>query len=367
MTTVEKCDRSLAQTIFNNTRTVNINGLDIEIKDVPDSDRPGMFDKREYLFRKAFFELQKLAPPAAPDIAQIRSQTKTFCYDLCDGEVAQSSFVLDSHGRHVAVSVYSSASDKTSKPALIYIHGGSFFAGCAASYSCPCMFIAQEADCVVFNIDYSLAPENPYPAAIEDCLALVSHIYDNSEMYGVDKCSISLSGDSAGGNLALACALNCPENIKLRYLGLFYPCVDLYSREGFYDWKESDFEMDDEHREVIVSRLSLGRSDGKGANSFMDLLTYCYTGTNDPDFIRRPDISMVYADVSRLPKCTIFTAEFDGLRPQAEYFSRLLNKAGIENRLVRYRGVSHAFLDYFGVLPQAEAAVLELIAEIKSL
>ncbi len=76
---------------------------------------------------------------------------------------------------------------------------------------------------------------------------------------------------------------------------------------------------------------------------------------------------MVYGDLGGLQGCTLYTAEFDGLRLQEEYFAGEYIKSGNECRIIRYNGVSHAFLDYTGVVPQAEAALLELSEELKRL
>lgn len=344
-------------------------GVTAEIKPVPDSDRQGVMDSREFYIRKALYELQRKLPPAVPSLETIRRQTRTYCKPISDTEIEERSFTLHSNGREIPVFYYDGRGDgaKDGTAALVYIHGGSFMAGMAESYGIPCRYTAEKAGCAVFNIEYSLAPENPYPAAVEDCVSLVEYIYDNYKEFGIDRDRIVLCGDSAGGNLAVAAAMSCPDRIRIRRLELFYPVVDLYSQDGLYKWSEEDYGIADEQRDVIESRLVLGRADGKGDNSLMELILKAYLGERYEELKREPRVSMVYGDLSRLPACTVYSAEFDGLRLQEEYFARRLKESGNECRLIRYNGVSHAFLDYTGVVPQAEAALLELAGELKGL
>lgn len=359
--------RELARKIYEEPSVhESAEGFNIEIKPVPDAQKPGVMDAREFYIRKALYELQKKMPPAAPDLELIRRQTQTYCKPVADTDIEEKSFILKVAEREVPVFFYDGRTGGNAA-ALVYIHGGSFIAGRAQSYRVPCQYIAEKAGCVVFNIDYSLAPENPYPAALEDCIALAGYIYDRYDEFGIDRDKIVLSGDSAGGNLALAAAMSCPDNIKIRRLELFYPVVDMFSQDGLYDWSEDRYTIDGEQREIIESRLVLGRADGKGNNSLMEMILRAYLGGAYEELKRNPRVSMVYGSLSGLPDCTVYTAEFDGLRLQEEYFAGEYAKSGNECRIIRYNGVSHAFLDYTGVVPQAEAALMELVKELKQL
>ena len=214
---------------------------------------------------------------------------------------------------------------------------------------------------------------------LKDCLAgkkvfdkptfgsmeLAGYISENADALNVDKEKIGLFGDSAGANLVLAAILDNKTDVKITYAGLFYPCVDLYSRDNLYEWKLDMYDVDDEQKELIYSRLQLGRADGQGNNDLMAAILYAYAGMQYDAIKRSPDVSPVYADLSGMPTTGIFAAEYDGLRIQAEYYSRLLDKAGVPNKHIRYRGVSHAFLDYFGILPQAQAAILEMCEQVR--
>ena len=364
---MEKCSRELISKIVAEQKHIDVDGLDIEIKSIPDDDREGVLDKREFFIRNAILTFQKMSKaPFKFSVEGMRATTKTQCLDVCTDEIKDSSFEIDSDGRKVTVYRYERAdSVDRIRPVLIYIHGGSFMASSAKFYEQPCRFTAEQTGCVVLNIEYGLAPECRYPAAINDCLNLVSYVFENAETLGIDKERIGMFGDSAGANLALASVIDNKSEAKITYLGLFYPCVDLYAFDGLYDWKEEDYSINDEERELIVSRLQLGRCDGKGNDALMAGILLNYTGERYEEVKRAPDVSPVYADLSNMPFTGIFSAEYDGLRIQTEYYARLLKKAGVPFRFTRYRGVTHAFLDYFGIIPQAEAAILQMCGQVR--
>lgn len=362
---MNKCDLESVKSILESGETVNTGEQEIIVKPVPDGDFAGKMDPREFFIRSAIYAFQK-SMPMQFSVAGMRQTTKTYCMDMCTGEILEDSFELNVNGRNVKVFSYCPV-DKTEEtlPVMVYIHGGSFLASKAEFYKEPCRYTAENLGCRVFNIDYSLAPENVYPAAIEDVCAVIEYIYSNAELLCVDSSKIGLFGDSAGANLALAAIIDNKSSAKITYAGLFYPCVDLYSQDNLYDWNLDMYDIADEQKELIESRLQLGRADGQGNNRLMTAILTAYSGGRYEEVKRNPDVSPIYADLSSMPFTGIFTAEYDGLRIQSEYYSRLLDKAGVPNKHIRYRGVSHAFLDYFGILPQAQAAILEMCEQIR--
>ncbi len=362
-----RCEEELVKKLVSESEQINLNGLDIEIKNIPDDDREGVLDKREFFIRNAILAFQKMTPFKF-SVEGMRLSTKTQCLDICRDEIINSSFEIDSDGRKVTCYRYERADSADAvRPVLIYIHGGSFMASSAKYYEQPCRFAAEQSGCVVLNIEYGLAPENRYPAAIHDVLNLITYVYQNAADLRIDNSRIGLFGDSAGANLALAAIIDNKSEAKVSYCGLFYPCVDLYSGDGLYDWNESDYSINEEERELILSRLQLGRCDGKGNDSLMAGILLNYTGERYEEVKRAPDVSPVYADLSVMPFTGFFSAEYDGLRIQSEYYARLLKKAGIPFKFTRYRGVTHAFLDYFGIVPQGEAAILQMCGQVKDI
>ena len=362
---MDSCDFELVKKIMASEEVVDNGEGKIIVKAVPDGEGTGKMDTREFFIRSAIYAFQKSAPMKF-SVEGMRQTTKTYCKDLCTKDIAEESFDIDVKGRNVKVFSYVLADKKIETlPAMIYIHGGSFMASKAEFYKEPCRYVAENLGIRIFNVDYSLAPENVYPAAIEDVLAVLENICGNSASLGVDKEHIGLFGDSAGANLALAAILDNKSEAKITYAGLFYPCVDLYSQDKLYDWDIAMYDIADEQKELITSRLQLGRADGNGNNDLMANILFAYSGGKYEEVRCNPDVSPIYADLSGMPYTGIFTAEYDGLRIQSEYYSRLLEKAGIPNKHIRYRGVSHAFLDYFGIVPQAQAALLEMCDQIR--
>lgn len=363
---MNKCDFELVSRILNSGETVDLGEQKIVIKPVPeDGDTKGKMDPREFFIRSAIYAIQKTMPMQF-SVEGMRKTTKTYCADMCKKEIKEDSFDVMSEGRTVKVFTYCTAElEGETLPVMIYLHGGSFMASKAEFYKEPCRYTAENLGCRVFNIDYSLAPENVYPAAIEDVCNVLEYICKNAASLRIDPSRIGLFGDSAGANLVLAAILDNRSEAKISYAGLFYPCVDLYSQDKLYEWSLDMYDICDEQKELISSRLQLGRADGLGNNELMAAILTAYSGGRYDEVKRNPDVSPIYADLSGMPVTGIFTAEYDGLRIQAEYYSRLLDKAGIPNKHIRYRGVSHAFLDYFGILPQAQAAVLEMCEQVR--
>ena len=362
---MNKCDFELVEKIMSSGEVVNTGSQEIVVMPVPDGDGTGKMDPREFFIRSAIYAFQKSAPVKF-SVEGMRQVTKTYCLDMCSTDVSVSSVDLTVNVRTVRLLCYSPAGSSDSVlPAMVYIHGGSFMASKAEYYQEPCRYVAENLGCRVFNVDYSLAPENCYPAAIEDVCAAVDYISSNAATLNVDAEHIGVFGDSSGGNLALAAILDNKSAAKISYAGLFYPCVDLFSQDKLYDWDISMYDIAEEQKELITSRLQLGRADGQGNNTLMANILMAYSGGRYDEVKCLPDVSPVYADLSGMPFTGVFTAEYDGLRVQAEYYSRLLDKAGIPNKHVRYRGVSHAFLDYFGILPQAQAALLEMCEQVR--
>ncbi|MBR2549682.1 MAG: alpha/beta hydrolase [Clostridiales bacterium] len=363
---MNKCDLESVSRILNSGEAVDIGGQEIIVKPVPeDGDVSGKMDPREFFIRSAIYAFQK-SMPMQFSVEGMRQTTKTYCADMCTKLIAEDSADITANGRTFRLFSYWPAEKKDETlPVMIYIHGGSFLASKAEFYREPCRYVAENLGCRVFNVDYSLAPENVYPAAIEDVCAAVGYIYDNAQALNIDSSKIGLFGDSAGANLALAAIIDNKSEAKISYAGLFYPCVDLYSQDNLYEWNIDMYDVADEQKELINSRLQLGRADGKGNNDLMAAILTVYSGGRYEEVKRNPDVSPIYADLSIMPETGVFTAEYDGLRVQAEYYSRLLDKAGVPNKHIRYRGVSHAFLDYFGILPQAQAALLEMCEQVR--
>ena len=304
--------------------------------------------------------------PASPAEAVDRFRMLFGChnYNLNEREIYTKYEVLEVSGRKVGLwRYYLRHRAKSSRSCLIYIHGGGWVAGSTYTVENPCKLIAELADAVVFNIDYSLAPEAKYPAAVEELWTALKHIYDNAEAYGIDPQRIMVAGDSAGGNLTAVLALRDRDERTHMIARQFmlYPAVILGKTvpEG-YIWSESAYDISSQERERVLPALGLGRhKDGEAQDGMLQFYV------SDPEMAKEPYVSPALAGSFKgLAPAIIATAEYDGLRIQGEYYGHQLAQAGVPVRVLRYTGCFHAFFDRLGYVPQSEDVCREIAEEL---
>lgn len=252
----------------------------------------------------------------------------------------------------------------TKRPALVFFHGGGWIGGSVYTVENFCKYIAELADAVVFNVDYSLAPEKPYPNGLNDNYCAVKHVFDHAEAYGVDPENICVGGDSAGGNYAAAVSLKARDEgtPKIAMQVLIYPCVILSDVpvDG-YEWGEDFFEVSEEQKDIIKNFLTLGKPAKEEDNPFAGAYA---TGKDH----YHPYVSPALAETHvGLPKAILAGAEYDGLRVQTEFYAKQLKDAGVETSCFRYKGTTHAFIDKLGHLPQAEDLAIEIANAMKKI
>jgi acetyl esterase len=240
------------------------------------------------------------------------------------------------------VRIYHPSPDPAPLPVIVYYHGGGWVLGDLDSHDNVCRALALKAGAVVVSVDYRLAPENPYPAAVEDAWAALGWVAENAASIGGDATRIAVAGDSAGGNLAAVVALMAREQggPALRAQALLYPGVDMVTsdRASMRDFADGMF--------LTHDRIEW----------FKDQYV--------PDRSRRgePRVSPLHAaDHRGLPPAVIVTAEFDPLRDEGEVYGEVLNAAGVPVRVQRYPGVIHGFVSMDRWFPEADQA-LDLVA-----
>lgn len=225
-------------------------------------------------------------------------------------------------GRTVPVWVHPARS--ANRPVLFEMHGGGFVLGDAEKCDGLCELLAQELDITVVAIGYRLAPEHPYPAAVEDVYEVARWFSGHPESYSIDRDRMMVMGYSAGANLAAVCAMLAKERgeFSLRGQILCYPYLDSLSAPE----EKPHFETDMDH-EVMEAFSTL----------------YC-TGAQRSD----PHVSPVCAAPEQLRDlcpALILLAERDALRPEGERYAALLRQAGVA---VDYRVLNqthHGFLE----------------------
>ena len=229
-------------------------------------------------------------------------------------------------------------------PGLVYFRGGGFVLGTLDSSDRACRDLAHLGDRVVVSVDYRLAPEHPFPAAVEDAYAATKYVIENASEFGIDPSQVAVGGESAGGNLAAVTALRCRHGVTppLAFQLLIYPLVD------FADDSPSMREFANGH--FITS----------------DQLTYCERHYLKPGQDRRhPDASPLTADVRGVPPAFVLTAECDPLRDQGEAYARKLEQAGVPVTLTRYEGMIHPFFSLAGIIDGGRSAIADAAAALK--
>lgn len=366
-----KYDPKLADTLRHDKTVIQKDGVPIQTKPVPDDSRPGFMDSRELELLLASAAKLKQAGEnvlVSGTIEQRRDFMGFPNLNLNTTEIITKYEEHDFDGNRVNLWVYSPRKPigKTGRPGFIFIHGGGFVGGSVFTLENICRLLAERADCVVFNVDYSLAPEKPYPNGVNDCFHVLEYIYENAGKYGVDQNKLSMGGDSAGGNITAVCALKDRDlgTHMLKYQALMYPVTSiLLSGIPDFQWDVSEYTISEEHRCYIEPCLWLGRPNDKVESDESRKLYLAHH--EDPT---DPYISPLFSSsLQGVCKTLVATAEFDGLRLQGEAYGKKLVKAGVDCRMIRYQGICHAFVDKLGFLPQAEDVIQEIADDIASL
>jgi acetyl esterase len=244
----------------------------------------------------------------------------------------------------IPVRIYRASLDD-SQPAIVYFHGGGFVVGNLESHDGTCRRLATAIGCTVVSVDYRLAPEHLYPAAVDDSYAATEWVAANGASLKIDPTRIAVAGDSAGGNLAAVVALMARDRggPRLCHQLLTYPVTDMAFRSQSYIENGEGY---------FLTRTMMGW--------FGD--QYVPAGHDVED----PLLSPLYApDLSGLPPATVITAEYDPLRDEGEAYARRLFEAGVTTKLVRYDGVFHGFFSMNGMIDQADDAHAMATGELK--
>jgi len=232
-------------------------------------------------------------------------------------------------------------------PVLVYFHGGGWVLGDLDGFDGLCCALTRNSECVTVSVEYRLAPEHRYPAAVEDCEAALRWVAANAKTLGGDAARLMVGGDSAGGNLATVCCLRARGRADLRIAQqiLIYP-VTMQAEPEFAS------------RGVLADGFFLTRA-----------LMQWFTEHYIPDRARRrePEASPLLAEsLVGLPPALVLTAEFDPLVDEGEAYARRLIAAGVPVRARRFLGTIHGFLMFHEVLDQGRIAIAEIAHAIRS-
>jgi acetyl esterase/lipase len=230
-------------------------------------------------------------------------------------------------------------------PGLVFFHGGGFVIGDLDTHDDLCRILANESGCRVVSVDYRLAPEAPFPAAVDDCYAATRWVSANAKPLAIAE-PVAVGGDSAGGNLAAVVAqLAKADGPRIAFQLLIYPVTQL----GQPDMPS----MNENAKGYFLEKQS------------MDWFTRLYC----PDAAHRTDprlSPLLQKDLSGLPAAYVVTAGFDPLRDEGKAYADRLDEAGVPVTYVNYPGMIHGFFSMRSFIPKAREAVAAAAAAVRA-
>lgn len=229
-------------------------------------------------------------------------------------------------------------------PVVVFFHGGGWVIGDLESHDHCCRTIASKAECVVVAVDYRLAPEAKFPAAVDDAWAATEWVVANAAELGVDGSRLAVAGDSAGGNLAAVVAnlSRDVDHVEVIQQALIYPVTD-----GTCDRPS----MTENAEGYFLTREAMDWFHGHYADDEADLA--------DPRY------SPILADLRGAPPAVVVTAGYDPLRDQGNDYARALEAAGVEVDHCEYQGMFHGFFSMDVAVDVASEAQDQVAAALR--
>ncbi|WP_372791001.1 alpha/beta hydrolase [Paraconexibacter sp.] len=231
-------------------------------------------------------------------------------------------------------------------PLLVFFHGGGFVIGDLDTHDAVCRMLCRHAGVHVLSVAYRLAPEHPFPAPVDDCLAATRWALSHAQELGADPRRVAVGGDSAGGNLAAVVShvlVRAGEDAPVFQL-LLYPAVDVAGSHPSQELFANGFFLTEAQMEWFKDQ---------------------YVGSADPE---DPRLSVLRAeDLSGLPPALVVTAGFDPLRDEGEAYALALRQAGNLVAVRRFSGLIHGFANAATVSRVSRDALIEVAGATRAL
>jgi acetyl esterase len=228
-------------------------------------------------------------------------------------------------------------------PLLVYFHGGGFVIGDLEVYDQACRTLCRHGGVHVLSVEYRLAPEHPFPAAVDDAAAAFDWARAHAAELGADPHRVAIGGDSAGGNLAAVTAREADARPIAQLL--IYPAVDTTDRTH-------------PSHELFAEGFFLTRADREWFHDH-------YLGGGPHEDPRSLPLGEHALD--GLPPAIVVTAAFDPLRDEGEAYASALREAGVPVLLRRFPGLIHGFINMTGVSRASRDATIEIAGALRAL
>lgn len=356
---MRKYNKVLSDYLQNNTEIRQENSVSFEIKPIPDPEKTEGMDPR--MLEAAKRKMKKLQSNFSAETFQLyeeRNRTDKISYDLTSVSIMKKQQLVKINKHYINTFLYRPRHLEDKIPVILYVHGGAFMTGDHTQFENQCKLLAEKAEALVVFPEYRLAPENPFPAGLEDIFGVLNWIFEQSEKLQINQKKIVLAGDSAGASIMNGCAL-LDKNKRIRLMFEIYPCCDIdVIGNGVYQWKPSYYHIPVEEQEYVYSRMDRLKNISKGMTEFY----------LEGESGKNPLVSIIYEkDISLLPPVIIAVGEYDYFRMTADIFARQCSAAGKLRKAIRYQGCDHGFFDMLGIMPQAEDCIVEVAKAVREI
>jgi acetyl esterase len=291
-------------------------------------------------------QLAALAPPSTDPIEAARNYYRQIAPLAGEPEPVYSieDYLIETPEYRIPIRIYNPSGD-SHLPAVIFFHGGWFFAGDLETHDRPLRALTNAAGCIVVAVDYRLAPEHPFPAAIDDGYAVLQWVANKGAEFGIDCNRLIIAGDSAGGTIATVLARKVAGNNGLRVLlqVLMYPVTDSsLQTESWLEFAKGP---------VITIETAL-----EAWQMYV------------PNVLERQnaDTAPIFAEnLVGSASALIIIAEHDPLRDEGIAYVARLEQAGVKVKTSIYKEMPHGFFQMAGYIDDGKKAIAEVAKAIK--
>ena len=230
-------------------------------------------------------------------------------------------------------------------PVLVYYHGGGWLLGGLESHDVVCRRMANLARCAAVSVDYRMAPEHKFPAAVRDCAAATQWVVDNAGLLHVDRHRVAVGGDSAGGNLAAVMALMARDGTlpPVVFQLLIYPATDM----------------------MMVSRSSQTVREGVPLTSATMKWFIDHYMRDDSDRLDWRASPLRVASVAGTAPALVLTAAADPLRDEGIAYAERLEREGVRVKLLHFSDQIHGFLSMGKIIRASEVSMQMMAAALR--